>query len=397
MLYVISWSKLSIFAVPFFVMFCSAFGSTYVCSGSSGTFLSLPFWFIYAVFFIFVPSANLFTVTLNSRTFSCPIPTVKLIPFAKSFAVLPSLATSSIFILPSTNVVPVGTVSFTITLPSLVPSFLTFILYVISSPSKTLFPLDGVLSLWAKIFGFVTFVVTLFVSSLSSVAWFSNVLLNTSFAKTSTIPANVTSTVPFAGTSTGIPFFKFCSVYTVPTSPTWISVFLSNVKPAGNVSLNVTVFARFPSFFILTVYVTFSPSVASLLSTNFSLLIIALYIVLSWLPVTSSLVFSGVNNLIFPLTLLTTFSWFMSNPTYTTLNVFVTSTVPSSATAFVSVVLVLSLAATPPFAKLFIFCTFSFHVIVRAFTSYIPPAKSDFDSSIAYGNVSTIVTSAFPM
>ena len=211
-------------------------------------------------------------------------------------------------------------------------------------------------------------------------------MLNTSFANVSTIPANFTSTVPFAGTSTGIPFFKFCSVYTVPKFPTCINVFLSNVNPAGNVSLNVTVFAKFPSFFILTVYVTFSPSIASCLSTNFSLLIIALYIVLSWFPVTFSLVFSGVNNLIFPLTLLTTFSWFMSKPTYTTLNVFITSTFP------IEIIPVPLL-----FAKLFIFCTFSFHVIVLAFASYAPPAKSDFDSSIAYGNVSTIVTSAFPM
>ena len=170
-------------------MFCSAFASTYVCSGSSGTFLSSFPSFMYAVFFIFVPSANLFTVTLNSRTFSCPTPTVKLIPFAKSFAVLPSLATSSIFILPSTNVVPVGTVSFTITLPSLVPSFLTFILYVISSPSTTLLPLDGALSLCAVIFGFVTFVVTLFVSSLSTVAWFSNTLLSVSYTHL-TLPTN---------------------------------------------------------------------------------------------------------------------------------------------------------------------------------------------------------------
>ena len=170
MLYVISWSKASIFDVPFFVMFCSAFGSTYVCSGSSGTFLSSFPSFIYAVFFIFVLSANLFTVTLNSRTISLPTPTVKLIPFAKSFAVLSLFAIPSIFTEPSTNVVPVGTVSFTTNVPSRVPSFLTFILYVISSPSKTLFPLAGVLSLCAKIFGFVTFVVTLFVNSLSIVA-----------------------------------------------------------------------------------------------------------------------------------------------------------------------------------------------------------------------------------
>jgi len=110
--------------------------------------------------------------------------------------------------------------------------------------------------------------------------------------------------------------------------PIFISVSLSNVIPAGNVSLTVTVFARFPSFVILIVYFTFSPSIASVLSANFSLLIIALYIVLSWLPVTSSLVFSGVSSLICPLTLFVIFSWFISKPTYTTLNVFVTFTVP---------------------------------------------------------------------
>ena len=132
----------------------------------------------------------------------------------------------------------------------------------------------------------------------------------------------------------------------------------------------------------------------------------------------------------FPLTLLTTFSWFMSKPVYTTLNVFVISTVPAFAilstpetsleslafppfaTAFVSALLappfatifapvVLALSKTSfvalVSAKLFIFSTVSFHVIVLAFASYTPPAKSDFASSIAYGNVSTIVTSAFPI
>ena len=270
----------------------------------------------------------MFTVTLNSTTFSAPTPTVILIPFCKSVAVFVLSATLSIFTEPSTNVVPVGIVSFTIAVPSLVPSFLTLILYVISSPKRTLFPLAGSASLCAVIFAFVTFVVTSFVGSLSTVAWFVKVLLYSLLANLSTFPANTTSILPFAGTSTGIPFFRFCSVYTVPVVPTCISVSLSNVIPAGNVSLTVTVFARFPSFVILIVYVTFSPSIASVLSTNFSLLIIALYIVLSWLPVTSSLVFSGVNNLIFPFTLLTTFSWFISKSTYTTLNVFVTFTVP---------------------------------------------------------------------
>ena len=270
----------------------------------------------------------MFTVTLNSTTFSAPTPTVTFIPFCKSVAVFVLSATLSIFTEPSTNVVPVGIVSFTIAVPSLVPSFLTLILYVISSPKRTLFPLAGSASLCAVIFAFVTFVVTSFVGSLSTVAWFVKVLLYSLLANLSTFPANTTSILPFAGTSTGIPFFRFCSVYTVPVVPTCISVSLSNVIPAGNVSLTVTVFSKFPSFVILIVYVTFSPSIASVLSTNFSLLIIALYIVASWSPVTSSLVFSGVNNLICPFTLFVIFSWFISSPTYTTLNVFVILTVP---------------------------------------------------------------------
>ena len=48
-------------------------------------------------------------------------------------------------------------------------------------------------------------------------------------------------------------------------------------------------------------------------------------------------------------------------------------------------------------AKLSIPVMFSFHVIVLASALYVPPAKSDFDSSIVYGSVSTIVTSASPL
>jgi len=48
-------------------------------------------------------------------------------------------------------------------------------------------------------------------------------------------------------------------------------------------------------------------------------------------------------------------------------------------------------------AKLSIPVMFSFHVIVLASALYVPPAKSDFDSSIVYGSVSTIITSASPI
>ena len=177
-------------------------------------------------------------------------------------------------------------------------------------------------------FGFVTVVVTSFVGSLSIVAWFVKSLLYVFSGNESTIPANTTSTLPSAGTSTWIPFFKFCSVYTVPRFPTFICVLLSNVNPSGNVSLNVTVFAKFPLFVILTVYVTFSPSVASSLSTIFSLLIIALNIVLSNSSVVSSLVFSGVSNLILAFTLFVILSRLMSKPVYTTFMFLVIFTEP---------------------------------------------------------------------
>ena len=96
-------------------------GSAYVCSvpsvGSSSTV---------AVFLIGVPFSKSFTVTLNSTVFVSPADKSTEIPFAKFSAVF-SVSEPPTFMLSSTNVVPVGTVSFTVTFVGAVPSLFTYI------------------------------------------------------------------------------------------------------------------------------------------------------------------------------------------------------------------------------------------------------------------------------
>ena len=93
--------------------------STYVCSVSPvGTSFTV------AVFLICVPSSWSFTVTLNSTVFVSPALKSTLIPLVNSSAVFP-VAESPTLMLPSTNVVPVGTVSFTVTVSGAVPWLLS--------------------------------------------------------------------------------------------------------------------------------------------------------------------------------------------------------------------------------------------------------------------------------
>ena len=96
-----------------------------------------------AVFLIvssYVPSVKSFTVTWKVKLVSFCAPTFTSIPLSKSsFVNVPSFSVpfSTIFMLPSTNVVPSGIVSFTITFLSKSPVFVTFTVYVIVSPSPT--------------------------------------------------------------------------------------------------------------------------------------------------------------------------------------------------------------------------------------------------------------------
>ena len=100
-------------------------------------------------------------------------------------------------------------------------------------------------------------------------------------------------------------------------------------------------------------------------------------VVVVWFAVTSSLVLVGVSYSICPVTAFLTLVTSLFIPVYTTFIVLFT------VTSFVSVNC--------------IFSTGSSHVIVLLSALYVPPAKSDLASSIAYGNLSTNTTFAFPL
>ena len=90
-------------------------------------------------------------------------------------------------------------------------------------------------------------------------------------------------------------------------------------------------------------------------------------------------VFSGVFKFIVPVTLFVTFALVTSKSLYTKLIFFV---------IFICFF---------PFVNISIPVMFSVHVIVLLASSYVPPSRLDLLESIAYGNVSTITTSASPI
>ena len=264
----------------------------YVCSvsfvlssafvGSSGS-LS-----IVAMFLISSPLSRSFTVTLNSMSLLSPASKSTFIPFDKSVAFSPSWTSSFTLILPATNVVPSGISSFTITLIGAVPVVLSkCIVYVISSPSFTVFPLAGFDVLLYCKFDLFTVVSVSFVgsSSLSGssgalfiVATFLIVAVNVSPSSSFTVTSKLTVTSPavasvvappwfappavslLAGTVTVIPFARSSAVIS-----SWASSFIfmlpfTNVVPSGMLSFTTTSPAKSPLFCTLIVYVIFSPS-----------------------------------------------------------------------------------------------------------------------------------------
>ena len=128
-------------------------------------------------------------------------------------------------ILPASNVVSSGILSFTIVVAGAVPSLLKFIVYVIFSPFFTFDIVSSVLPSGSDVFvntnfDLFTVSVTSSVSSPSTVAVFLNTFVNVSKSSPcngSTVTSKLKLTVPavsptFAGTFTCIPLFKFVSV-----------------------------------------------------------------------------------------------------------------------------------------------------------------------------------------
>ena len=113
-----------------------------------------------ATLLIVAPLFRSFTVTLNSTVFVCPAFNGTLIPFDK-FVDVYDVDDPPTFILPLTNVVPVGMLSFTSTVAGAEPVLLfNVIVYVIVSPASTTLPELGLDVLLNVTFGLFTFVCT---------------------------------------------------------------------------------------------------------------------------------------------------------------------------------------------------------------------------------------------
>ena len=161
--------------------------------------------------------------------------------------------------LPGTNVVPAGTVSFTVTVSGAVPVLLSnVIIYVISCPSTT-FPSAGSAVLCACTFGLLTVFVVSPVGVPSTVAVFLISLVKLPSVNSFTVTSKLNVDSSLASTGTLIPFFKFVCVSCVALLFTLMLPSTRRV-PSGMLSVTVTSFLKSPSFFIVIVYVIFSPS-----------------------------------------------------------------------------------------------------------------------------------------
>ena len=136
--------------------------------------------FTVAVFEISVPLSKSPTVTWKDKVFVSYACKSTFIPFANVSAVSCDCTSSSTFMLPSTNVVPSGTVSFTVTVVGAVPVELSsVIVYVIVFPTFTSVPLAGSAVLLGITFGLFTVSTTVSVSTSFTVAVFVISLSNT--------------------------------------------------------------------------------------------------------------------------------------------------------------------------------------------------------------------------
>ena len=153
------------------------------------------------------PSVPSFTVTLK---LTVPFPpfaaTSTGIPPFKSASVKSVLSAPFTLMLPSTNVVPSGTVSFITAVPAAVPLFVAVIVYSICSPTATAVLFD----VFSELITGSWYVVS--VSSVGSSFTFAWFLITVPSLKSPTFTWNVSFTSPCAGTFTNIPSFKFCSV-----------------------------------------------------------------------------------------------------------------------------------------------------------------------------------------
>ena len=226
--------------------------------------------YVCVVWFVCVPSTvatfsivsllfKSFTVTLNSTVLVCPAFNVTLIPLDK-FVDVYDVDEPPTLILPYTNDVPVGMLSFTITVAGAVPLLLSsVIVYVIISSFSTILPELGLAVLLNVTFGLLTIVCTWLVDVPSTVPVFVILFVYSYCSKSSTVTSKLNVDDPFAGTFTVIPFDKLVCVYHLVILFTFILP-VTKVVPLGIVSFIITFFDVSPSFSTVIVYVSFCPS-----------------------------------------------------------------------------------------------------------------------------------------
>ena len=201
-----------------------------------------------------------FTVTLNSTVVVSPSNISTLIPLVKLSCVNSALLSPPTLMLPGTNVVPVGMLSFTVTVSGAVPLLLSnVIIYVISFPAVTLVPASGSDVLLGITFGLCTSTFTSFVVFSSTTAAFTISDSYCPSVNSSTSTWKLTSASPCFGTFTVIPSSKLLAVF--PVSELFTLILPSTkLVPSGMLSLTTTSFPKSPALEIVIVYVIFSPS-----------------------------------------------------------------------------------------------------------------------------------------
>ena len=211
------------------------------------------------MFVICVPLSISCTVTWNDNVFTSCGAKFMLIPLFKSFSTL-SKGFPSRDILPSSNVVPLGTVSFTFTLVGAVPRLLSnLIVYVILSPAFTSVPALSD-SLVTITFGLFTVSCTEFVFTSFTVAVFEICFSNVPSGNVFTLTWKVKVVCPRAGTSTSIPFCKFKDVNSFLSSSLIFMLSCTKLVPSGIGSFIVAFPSKSPLFLTVILYVITSPS-----------------------------------------------------------------------------------------------------------------------------------------
>jgi len=146
--YVISSPAFTFVPSPGFTDFVTCKSGLFTVTSTSSSCV-LSFSVTTATFFnvfVSIPSANSSTVTLNS-TIVCPATSVpsSFFPFAGTFTVIPAAKSADVYVVssdaiitdPCTMLNPSGIVSVTTASVSLLPVFVTVILYTIVCPSNT--------------------------------------------------------------------------------------------------------------------------------------------------------------------------------------------------------------------------------------------------------------------